>query len=137
MRRNSKANSRKTKEVAKFKYAERQIDKWVKIRELGSGGQGTVSLVQNIDFLIPSIRPMNIVIGDTIHQLAASSPSIDESVKRVRKLIDDINAFNNSYAAIKELNHDNINEQSIARTSTHGELPHPLLARHRRPARPV
>ena len=30
MRRNSKANSRENKEVAKFKYAERQIDKWVK-----------------------------------------------------------------------------------------------------------
>ena len=30
MRRNDKANPRKEKEIARIKYAERQIDKWVK-----------------------------------------------------------------------------------------------------------
>ena len=30
MRRNSKTDTRKSKEVAKFKYAERQVDKWIK-----------------------------------------------------------------------------------------------------------
>lgn len=30
MRRNSKTNSAKNKKIAEFKYAERQVDKWIK-----------------------------------------------------------------------------------------------------------
>ena len=37
MRRNSKANTQREKEIARRKYAERQIDKWVKWRIQAKG----------------------------------------------------------------------------------------------------